>query len=109
MTIVATTIVHPNPGVASDDVQKHLKRASELACKHGAENTWISKLKRGRSIRFGTEPSKCAGSSTRACTGTKAEGFQPSSQTDPVAGRIECREGGRVVLGSVPPANRRTR
>jgi hypothetical protein len=63
----------------------------------------------GRSIRFGREPSKCAGISTRACTGTKAAGFQSSSQTDPVAGRIECREGGRVVLGSVPPANRRTR
>ncbi|MEB4211042.1 hypothetical protein [Mycobacterium sp. 94-17] len=38
MTIVATTIVHPNPGVAWDDVRKQLKRAHELARKHGAEN-----------------------------------------------------------------------
>jgi hypothetical protein len=41
MTIVATTIVHPNPGVAWDDVQKRLKRASELARKHGAENVTV--------------------------------------------------------------------
>ena len=41
MTIVATTIVHPNPGVASDKVQKQLKRASELARKHGAENVTV--------------------------------------------------------------------
>lgn len=41
MTIVATTIVHPNPGAAWDDVQKQLKRASELARKHGAENVTV--------------------------------------------------------------------
>ncbi|OBH54765.1 hypothetical protein [Mycobacterium sp. E2479] len=41
MTILATTIVHPNPGVAWDDVQKQLKRASELARKHGAENVTV--------------------------------------------------------------------
>jgi hypothetical protein len=41
MTIVATTIVHPNPGVAWDDVQKQLKRASKLASKHGAENVTV--------------------------------------------------------------------
>ncbi len=41
MTIVATTIVHPNPGVAWDDVQKQLKRASELARKHGAQNVTV--------------------------------------------------------------------
>src|SRR5262245_1509204 len=41
MTIVATTIVHPNPGVNWDDVQKQLKRASELARKHGAENVTV--------------------------------------------------------------------
>jgi len=41
MTIVATTIVHPNPGVAWDKVQKQLKRASELARKHGAENVTV--------------------------------------------------------------------
>lgn len=38
MAIVATTIVHPNPGVAWDDIQKQLKRATGLARKHGAEN-----------------------------------------------------------------------
>lgn len=41
MTIVATTIVHPNPGAAWDDLQKQLKRASELARKHGAENVTV--------------------------------------------------------------------
>ena len=41
MPIVATTIVHPNPGVAWDDVQKQLKRASALASKHGAENVTV--------------------------------------------------------------------
>lgn len=38
MTIIATTIVHPNPGVSWDDVEKQLKRATGLARKHGAEN-----------------------------------------------------------------------
>jgi hypothetical protein len=41
MTIVATTIVHPNPGVNWDDVQKQLKRATELLGKHGAENVTV--------------------------------------------------------------------
>jgi hypothetical protein len=41
MTLVATTIVHPNPGVAWGDVQKQLKRACELARKHGAENVTV--------------------------------------------------------------------
>jgi len=41
MTIVATTIVRPNPGVAWGDVQKQLKRATELASKHGAENVTV--------------------------------------------------------------------
>ena len=41
MTILATTIVHPNPGIAWGDVQKQLKRASELARKHGAENVTV--------------------------------------------------------------------
>jgi hypothetical protein len=41
MTIVATTIIHLNPGVAWDTVQKQLKRASELARKHGAENVTV--------------------------------------------------------------------
>jgi hypothetical protein len=38
MTIVATTIVHPNPAVAWGE---QLKRASELASKHGAENVTV--------------------------------------------------------------------
>ena len=38
MAIVATTLVHPNPGVSWDDIQKELKRAGALARKHGAEN-----------------------------------------------------------------------
>ena len=41
MTIVGTTIVHPNPGVAWGEGQKQLKRASELASKHGAENVTV--------------------------------------------------------------------
>jgi hypothetical protein len=38
MTIVSLVTIHPNPGVAWDDVQKQLKKANELARKHGAEN-----------------------------------------------------------------------
>lgn len=41
MTIVATTLIHPNPGVAWDDIQKQLKRATGLARKHGAENVTV--------------------------------------------------------------------
>lgn len=41
MTIVSTTIVHPNSGVAWDEVHKQLKRASELARKHGAQNVTV--------------------------------------------------------------------
>jgi hypothetical protein len=41
MTLVATTIVHPNPGVAWGDVQKQLKRACELVRKHGAQNVAV--------------------------------------------------------------------
>jgi hypothetical protein len=41
MAIVATTLVHPNPGVSWDDIQKELKRASALARKHGAENVTV--------------------------------------------------------------------
>ena len=41
MTIVATTLIHPNPGAAWDDIQKQLKRASGLARKHGAENVTV--------------------------------------------------------------------
>jgi len=38
MTIVSLVTIHPNPGVAWDDVQKQLKKANDLALKHGAEN-----------------------------------------------------------------------
>lgn len=41
MAIVATTIVHPNPGVNWDDVQKQLKNATELVRKHGGENVTV--------------------------------------------------------------------
>jgi hypothetical protein len=41
MTIVATTIIHPNPGVNWDDVQKQLKRGTGLLSKHGAENVTV--------------------------------------------------------------------
>ena len=41
MTIVATTIIHPNPGVNWDDVQKQLKRGTALLSKHGAENVTV--------------------------------------------------------------------
>jgi hypothetical protein len=41
MTIVATTLVHPNQGVAWGDIQKQLKRASDLATKHGADNVTV--------------------------------------------------------------------
>ncbi|HKV18186.1 MAG TPA: hypothetical protein VJR50_04070 [Mycobacterium sp.] len=33
--------VHPNPGVAWGDVQKQLKKACDLARKHGAENLTV--------------------------------------------------------------------
>jgi len=38
MTIISLVTVHPNPGVSWDDVQKQLKKANDLARKHGAEN-----------------------------------------------------------------------
>ena len=38
MTIISLVTIHPNPGVGWDDVQKQLKKANELARKHGAEN-----------------------------------------------------------------------
>jgi hypothetical protein len=41
MTIVATTLVHPNPGVSWDDIHKQLKRATEVVRKHGAENVTV--------------------------------------------------------------------
>ncbi len=41
MTIVQLTTVHPRPGVKWDDVQKQLKKACDLARKHGAENVTV--------------------------------------------------------------------
>lgn len=38
MTIVALTIVHPNPGVKREHVQKLIKKGCDLARKYGAEN-----------------------------------------------------------------------
>jgi sugar phosphate isomerase/epimerase len=41
MTIVSYVTIHPNPGVNWDDVQKQLKKACDLARKHGAENVTV--------------------------------------------------------------------
>jgi hypothetical protein len=41
MTIVALTTIHPRPGVKWDEVQKQLKKACDLARKHGAENVTV--------------------------------------------------------------------
>ena len=41
MTIVGFTTIHPNPGVKWDDVQKQIKKACDLARKHGAENVTV--------------------------------------------------------------------
>ena len=41
MAVVTLVTVHPNPGVAFDDVQKPLKKITELARKHGAENLTV--------------------------------------------------------------------
>jgi sugar phosphate isomerase/epimerase len=41
MTIVGLVTIHPNPGVKWEDVQKQLKKACDLARKHGAENVTV--------------------------------------------------------------------
>ena len=41
MTIVGFTTIHPNPGVKWEDVQKQIKKACDLARKHGAENVTV--------------------------------------------------------------------
>jgi hypothetical protein len=41
MTIVAATTVYPNPGVEWEDMQKQIKKACDLACKHGAEEVTV--------------------------------------------------------------------
>lgn len=41
MAIVSLVTIHPNQGVSWDDVQKQLKKACDLARKHGAENVTV--------------------------------------------------------------------
>ena len=41
MSIVAATTIHPNAGIKWEDVQKRIKKACDLACKHGAENVTV--------------------------------------------------------------------
>ena len=41
MTIVSLVAIHPNQGVGWDDVQKQIKKACDLARKHGAENVTV--------------------------------------------------------------------
>ena len=41
MTIVQLTTIHPRPGVEWGDVQKQIKKACDLARKHGAENVTV--------------------------------------------------------------------
>ena len=38
MTIISLTAIHPKPGAKWEDIQKQLKKGSDLARKHGAEN-----------------------------------------------------------------------
>jgi sugar phosphate isomerase/epimerase len=42
MTILQLTTIHPNPGVKWEDVQKQIKKACDLARKHGAENVTVT-------------------------------------------------------------------
>jgi hypothetical protein len=41
MTIVQLTTIHPRPGGEGGDVQKQIKKACDLARKHGAENVTV--------------------------------------------------------------------
>ena len=41
MTIVSFVTIHPNPGVEWDAVQNQIKKACDLARKHGAENVTV--------------------------------------------------------------------
>jgi hypothetical protein len=41
MAIVTLVTVHPNPGVAWDEMQKQLKKNTDLVRKHGAENVTV--------------------------------------------------------------------
>ena len=38
MTVVSFTAIHAKPGAKWEDLQKHIKKGSDLARKHGAEN-----------------------------------------------------------------------
>ena len=40
-TIVSLIAIHPNPGVKWDEMQKQIKKGSDLARKHGAENVTV--------------------------------------------------------------------
>ena len=41
MAIVQVSTIHPRPGVEWGDVQKQIKKACDLARKHGAENVTV--------------------------------------------------------------------
>jgi hypothetical protein len=38
MTVVSATVLHTKPGASWEDIQTHIKKGSDLARKHGAEN-----------------------------------------------------------------------
>jgi hypothetical protein len=38
MTIVSLTAIHTKPGATWEDIQKHMKKGSDLVRKHGGEN-----------------------------------------------------------------------
>jgi hypothetical protein len=41
MSIVSLVTIHPNPGVKWVDLRKQIKKACDLARKHGAENVTV--------------------------------------------------------------------
>jgi multidrug efflux pump subunit AcrB len=41
MTVVSLTAVHMKPGASWEDIQKQLKKANDLARKHGNENVTV--------------------------------------------------------------------
>ena len=41
MSIVSATTIYPNPDVEWKDVQKRIKKACDLACKHSAEEVRV--------------------------------------------------------------------
>ena len=38
MTVVSLTTIYAKPGASWEDIQKHIKKGSDLVRKHGAEN-----------------------------------------------------------------------